>query len=324
MSVLYYGLAVLLHSLVLAYLTRRWKQRQSLPTPPGPPSQPLIGNILQVSPQGAWLSFTELRPKYGDLIFFHGLGNSILVLNSLKAINDLFDKRGNNYSNRPSFTVVGELMGLGQSMPLLPYGTEWREQRKLAHMALNPTAVKKYHVVQEDLAALLCADILKTPDDFFSLVRLTAGRIILAVTYGLSPKTADSDYITDAEETMELIGRATVPGAFLCDLIPSMKYLPSWVPFQREATKGRAMIENLVTKPLEHVKREMENDIAPPSLARDLLSTDHEERARYENRVKWATGSMYGGKVLVHQIARHVVNLNQRWQLEEKRPTRRF
>lgn len=50
----------------------------------------------------------------GDLLFFRGLGSHVLVLNSMKAINDLLDKRSSVYSNRPTFTVVGELMGLGQ------------------------------------------------------------------------------------------------------------------------------------------------------------------------------------------------------------------
>ena len=47
-------------------------------------------------------------------MFFHGLGNNVLVINSMKTINDLLEKRGNVYSDRPNFTVVGELMGLGQ------------------------------------------------------------------------------------------------------------------------------------------------------------------------------------------------------------------
>ena len=55
-----------------------------------------------------------LTSPLGDLVFFHGLGNNILVLNSMKAINDLLEKRGSIYSDRPSFTVVGDLMGLGQ------------------------------------------------------------------------------------------------------------------------------------------------------------------------------------------------------------------
>ena len=36
-----------------------------------------------------------------------------------------------------------------------------------------------------------------------------------------------------------------------------VKHLPSWFPFHQEAKKGRRMIDELVTKPYEHVKREM-------------------------------------------------------------------
>jgi len=49
-----------------------------------------------------------------------------------------------------------------------------------------------------------------------------------------------------------------------------------------------------VTRPLEHVKREMEKDIAPPSLVRDLLSANVEDGQNHEHHVKWSTGSLYG------------------------------
>ena len=58
-----------------------------------------------------------LRPSFdftGDLVGLNVLGTRILVLNSQKAINDLLDKRGNIYSDRPVFTAVGELMGLNR------------------------------------------------------------------------------------------------------------------------------------------------------------------------------------------------------------------
>ncbi|RDB19701.1 hypothetical protein Hypma_013169 [Hypsizygus marmoreus] len=255
----------------------------------------LIGNILSINLRGAWKDLTEYKSKYGDIVFFHGLGNKILALNSLSAINDLLEKRGSQYSHRPVFTVVGELMALGQSMPLLPYGQEWRQHRKLAHVALNPTATRKYHSVQEDLAALLNKALLDDPKNFFAHVRLTAGRIVLSVTYGLSVQDADDNYITHAEETMEMIGKATVPGAFLCDLIPFLKYAPSWVPFQREASRGREMIERLVSMPLEHVKRCMAEGIARPSLAHDLLLENTiDDPATFQHQVKWTTGAMYG------------------------------
>ncbi len=88
---------------------------------------------------------------------------------------------------------------------------------------------------------------------------------------------------------MEMIGKATVPGAFLCDFIPAsklcciirnwqiiqitalVKYLPSWVSFQREARKGRDMIESLVAKPFEHVKREMVGELSYKITLRFLI-----------------------------------------------------
>ena len=48
----------------------------------------------------------------GHLVGLSALGNKILVLNSHKAINDLLDKRGGIYSDRPVFTAGGELMGM--------------------------------------------------------------------------------------------------------------------------------------------------------------------------------------------------------------------
>ncbi|KAI0704552.1 cytochrome P450 [Earliella scabrosa] len=261
--------------------------------PPGPPSRPLVGNLLALPLTAAWHRLTSYKDIYGDLIFFHGLGNRVLVVNSLKTVNELLEKRSGVYSDRPFFTVVGELMGLGQSMPLLPYREEWRMQRKLAHNALSPGAVKKYHIIQEDLAALLSKLMLEDPQGFFDHIRLTASRLILSITYGLSVEAADSEYITHAEETMHMISRATIPGAFLCDFFPWMKYLPSWLPFQREARAGRQMIAELVTKPFEHVKQEMAKGTAPPSLTHDLLSSEKLNESMLHS-IKWSAGSLYG------------------------------
>lgn len=57
-------------------------------------------------------------------------------------------------------------------MPLLSYGEEWKAHRRLAHVALSPGTVKRYHPVQEDLAALLCQALVENPKDFFGHVRL--------------------------------------------------------------------------------------------------------------------------------------------------------
>ena len=39
--------------------------------------------------------------------------------------------------------------------------------------------------------------------------------------------------------------------------LTAVKYLPSWLPFQKTGRQGKEMIERLVTKPFEHVKHEI-------------------------------------------------------------------
>jgi hypothetical protein len=53
-------------------------------------------------------------PPTGDLVYLHGLGNRVLIVNSLPSINELLGKRWSTYSDRPTFTAVGELMGVEQ------------------------------------------------------------------------------------------------------------------------------------------------------------------------------------------------------------------
>ena len=39
-------------------------------------------------------------------MYFHGLGKDIVVLNTVKAIKDLLEKRGDIYSDRPVFPFL--------------------------------------------------------------------------------------------------------------------------------------------------------------------------------------------------------------------------
>ena len=55
---------------------------------------------------------------------------------------------------------------------LIPYGPEWRECRRLEHLALSPARVRGYEGMQERIAAQLCGDLLDDAEKFFDLVRL--------------------------------------------------------------------------------------------------------------------------------------------------------
>ncbi|KAJ8086070.1 hypothetical protein PM082_004889 [Marasmius tenuissimus] len=290
--------AILLCLLPIAYKTLSGnRSRKNLP--PGPPKKPLIGNLFDIPRLSPWYTFSDWKRRYGNIVSVEALGRGIVVLNSIEAVEDLLVNRAMSFSDRPTFVMIGELIGLDNSLPLLPYDTALKKQRKLCHAALSIEAVRKYHDIQQDASVLFLYSILEKPSQFMDQLRLTAGRIIMSVTYGISLNTPDDDYITEAEETMEMISKSTVPGAHLVDLVPALKRIPPWVPFNnipKTANAGRKLLFSMVTRPFQYAKREMR-----PCFVRDCLDkfdaavgSSTISKEEQDHLILWAAGSMYG------------------------------
>lgn len=281
---------------------KSWYNSRSrgLPLPPGPPGLPFLRNLLDFPTHKPWIKFTEWKKQFGDILYVQALGRGILVLNTLDAVVDLLNDRANIYSDRPTFVMVGEMMGLDNSVPMLPYGSTFKQHRKLCHSSLNPESVKLYHGIQEDATAMYLSSILDTPATFIKQLRLTAGRIIMSVTYGISIQTPEDIYITEAETTMEMIGKSTMPGAHLVDFVPALRYIPSWVPFNRipnMAQYGRNLIWSMINRPFEQVKQDMASGTARRSFTRSCLENfeiSGLSTVEQDHLVCWAAGAMYG------------------------------
>ena len=70
------------------------------------------------------LSPFKLQNASGDVIYLSIplVGLHIVVLNSLKAANDLLDRRAHNYADRPKWVMAARLLTGGYFLPLAPYG----------------------------------------------------------------------------------------------------------------------------------------------------------------------------------------------------------
>lgn len=97
--------------------------------PPGPRPFPLIGNALDIPREKEWLTYHHLAQKYGaympsqrqvrdlktkifytgDIVHLEAFGQHIVVLNSAKAVHDLFERRSAIYSSRPTAFMSGVL-----------------------------------------------------------------------------------------------------------------------------------------------------------------------------------------------------------------------
>jgi hypothetical protein len=111
--------------LYLLVVFRDRKRRGGLPYPPGPPSWPIIGNLLDIPTDAPWTVYADMSKKYGkryipgnaslpqlkpafqgDVIYFRVFNQVIVVLCSLSAIKDLLEKRAEFYSDRPTLPIL--------------------------------------------------------------------------------------------------------------------------------------------------------------------------------------------------------------------------
>ena len=77
-------------------------------------------------------------------------------------------------------------------MALFDNDDTFRQHRKLAHTALGNGPIKRYHGLQERTALQLVSALLQQPTDFLDQFRLSAGRIVVAVTYGIDIHSPDN------------------------------------------------------------------------------------------------------------------------------------
>lgn len=95
--------AILL-SLVVLFIYHRSRSRRPPPgtnLPPGPTRLPIVGNLFNIPHERSWLIYTDWATTFGNVIYLEVFGSPLIVLNSVKASTELFEKRSANYADRP-------------------------------------------------------------------------------------------------------------------------------------------------------------------------------------------------------------------------------
>lgn len=100
-------LLVKLLVIFLLFLWRRSQTRKDLP--PGPKGLPLLG-VLN-NPQKMFQQFREYRKQFGDIFGFYTGRSYTVVVNGGETIRDVFVKKGDVYSVRPSYILMREFGG---------------------------------------------------------------------------------------------------------------------------------------------------------------------------------------------------------------------
>ncbi|KAI0351255.1 cytochrome P450 [Trametes cingulata] len=285
--------ALLLALIVRGFLVRRRRG----PLPPGPSGWPIIGNVLDVPPSHHWKTFALWGTRYGDLMSLTLLGQPMIIINSFKHAYELLEKRSAVYSDRPHLTMAGDIVGWDQILVLLRYGAQFREYRRLMARALGSRrSVAAFAPVIEAQSAQLLARLYRDSTDVADQIRKMTGAVVLMISYGYQPKEHDDPLIKMVEDATDQAAEVVQPGAFLVDVFPFLRYVPSWMPgagWKRKGEAYRANMDRMSATPHQFVKDQMATGKAAPSFTSSMLASNPSPEEEY--RIKMAAASIYAG-----------------------------
>ncbi|KAF7375521.1 putative monooxygenase [Mycena sanguinolenta] len=249
--------------------------------PPGPRRWPLIGSVLEIPQTCQWKTFSKWAETYGSIVYVDALGQPIIVINSAKVANDLLDKRGSIYSDRPIWS----------------YSESWRQQRKIVAQAFSPAAVRQYYPLQETEARKLVHGLLDDPSTLRRQTQLRIGAIILRVAYGHYVTGENDPFLTTGLMALDFF---TTAGIWAVDVLPILRYIPSWLPgsgFLRIAKQWRKIYMDAVWNPYLWCKKNLATGavLLPNFCAQYLVAEDVEISEEQEENLAWAALSVLGG-----------------------------
>ncbi|KAF5688731.1 cytochrome 98A9, partial [Fusarium globosum] len=101
--------------------------------PDGPPTTPLLGNLLHIPSNKAFVQMTKWAKKYGDVYSLTVGPSNIIVLSGREAVKEVLDKKSALSSNRPTSLLRQQLLTGGDHLLWMDASPQWRDLRKLIH-----------------------------------------------------------------------------------------------------------------------------------------------------------------------------------------------
>ncbi|KAI1792474.1 cytochrome P450 [Ganoderma leucocontextum] len=283
---------VLLYVLYVRSIVK-WRARsRGRPFPPGPPSLPLVGNMFNIPSDRAWVDFQELAAQYGDIIHFRILGTSTVVLGSPAIINEYLEKRAVNTSDRVQSPVF-DMLGQHNNFALMPYGQQWRHYRRHFWQHFTSGAVEQYQPVTRAATHQFLVRVLERPAQLKDHIRCTFLATVLKVVYGVGLTDDHDKYAAAFNVSAEGIAQGLVPGKYIVDLLPFLKYVPKWVPgfaWQADFERWRAAVHSVRNVPFAHTREAMARGEALDSIIAKTLAVAGDDDEPESEREEMAKG----------------------------------
>ncbi|RPD54269.1 cytochrome P450 [Lentinus tigrinus ALCF2SS1-6] len=239
--------------------------------------------------------FRDMNAQYGEVVYLDAFGQPMIILGTHEAAIELLDKRASKYSSR-KFSAMGDLTGLSWLISVVPYGGRWRGIRRNVHQHMNAKAVTQYSSIQQREVKAFLVRLLDDPKDFSAHGRFLFTAVIMRVVYGLDLKP-DDDYIHTGDRAITAFNLAFLPGRYLVETFPIMRFIPTWFPgakFKRDAAGWRDAVLRMRNEPWEGAVKAIREGRGVHSMVLDLM--DRVNAGQDEEIAKDAAASVYLGE----------------------------
>ncbi|CAC5368548.1 Cytochrome P450 2C6,Cytochrome P450 2C31 [Mytilus coruscus] len=202
------------------------KTTRNVTLPPGPPTTPFLGNLnrkLDNLPE----AFREYRLKYGD-VFSLILGTkTMVVVNGLETLKEVFIKNGDVTSERPDMFIakeIGHYKGIANSS-----GSRWKEHRTFTIGALREFGFGKRSLeskVMEEVEVLIkvIGEKHGTPFNIRGLLNLCVSNIMCSINFGQRYEHTDEFFMSLLEKINQNLSNTNI--MFVATIFPFLKHIP--------------------------------------------------------------------------------------------------
>ncbi|KAI9461139.1 cytochrome P450 [Boletus coccyginus] len=276
------------------FINRRRQQQKYALLPPGPPGSPHARyppRLIQ-----SWIE------EYGPVISLRQGSDVLVIIGRHNEATQLLEKQGASFADRPHSVAGSDILGRGMRFMLLSVCDRLRRFRKAAHCHFQPKVTLAYDIDQTAFARNIVIDLLDDQESHQLHVKRFSGSVTLRVIYGkTTPVSLTEDpYLLHLKRMIPIVQGALLPGAYKVDHFPLLKYLP-W--YGRQLKKWGEEEYQMLMGYMSQYKSRMVTEIAPPSVAKEIMTRTVTDGNLSEPETAYFLGSLVGAAFDTTQVA---------------------
>lgn len=192
--------------------------------PPLPPGPNFISALI--AGNNNFKAFREWTRRYGPVASAKIGTRTYIILGTRQAAQDLLEKRGNIYSDRPPSVVLDNYLSKKLGAAFMPYGREWRLNRRLHSSLLSSRAADAYRYLQDIQSRVLLHGFLESNE--LERFHQYTSDVMFTLVYGKGQGRNDDDHrrLEHINEMVAFVLQGASLGTTLLELFPALDNLP--------------------------------------------------------------------------------------------------